>query len=268
MSDILHFLLHHGYPVLFSWVFLEQIGLPMPSAPLLLAAGALAGAGRLSLTATIALVTLAAVIADAAWFLWGRWRGAGVLRFVCRISLQPDTCVRRTKETVSRHGRLAILASKFVPGLNAAVPPLAGLIGMSFREYLALDVLSGILWAGAFVGLGRLFSHQLNLLAAYARGFGGAVLALLAALLGVYIVRKFIARRKLVRAIWTERIAADELRGMIEEGRAVTIIDLRHRLDFLLHPFVIPGAAHFHPDELDRRHGEIPRVGEIVVYCA
>jgi membrane protein DedA with SNARE-associated domain len=268
MNQTLHFLLQHGYPILFGWVFLEQVGLPMPSAPLLFAAGALAGTGQLRFSTTIALVTLAAVIADAAWFLWGRWRGASVLRFVCRISLQPDTCVRRTKETVSRHGRLAILASKFVPGLNAAVPPLAGLIGMSFREYLLLDALSGILWAGTFVGLGRLFSNQLALLADYARGFGGLVLLVLAALLLVYIARKFVARRKLMRAIWTERIGAPELRNLLEEGQPVTIIDLRHRLDFLLHPFVIPGATHFHPDELAHRHQEIPRTGEIVVYCA
>ena len=203
MADILHFLLRHGYPVLFGWVFLEQAGLPMPSSPLLFVAGALAGAGRLHFTATLGLVMVAAVMADTAWFLWGRWRGAGVLRIVCRISLEPDTCVRRTKEAVARHGRLAILASKFVPGLNAAVPPLAGVTGMGLGEYLALDCVSALLWAGAFMGLGRIFSRQLDLLAYYVRGFGGAVLALMVALLAFYIARKYIARRKLLRSIAT-----------------------------------------------------------------
>jgi membrane protein DedA with SNARE-associated domain len=267
MADILHFLLRHGYPVLFAWVFLEQIGLPMPSSPLLFVAGALAGAGQMEFTLTMGLVIVAAMMADTAWFLWGRWRGAGVLRFVCRISLEPDTCVRRTKEAVARHGRLAILSSKFVPGLNAAAPPLAGVTGMSLGEYLALDALSALLWAGAFMGLGRIFSHQLDMLAYYVRGFGGAVLALLVALLAVYIARKYAARRKLLRGIWTERIEPLELRGLLEGGEPVAIVDLRHNMDFRLHPFVIPGATHYDPGDLDDRHQEIPRDREIVLYC-
>lgn len=267
MANILHFMLRHGYPVLFAWVFLEQIGLPMPSSPLLFVAGALAGTGQMGFTLTIGLVMVAAMMADTAWFLWGRWRGAGVLRFVCRISLEPDTCVRRTKEAVAHHGRLAILSSKFVPGLNAAAPPLAGVTGMSLGEYLALDALSALLWAGAFMGLGRIFSHQLDLLADYVQGFGGAVLALLAALLGVYVVRKYMARRKLLSGIWTERIEPVALRGLLESGEPVAIVDLRHNMDFGLHPFVIPGATHFDPGELDGRHQEIPRDREIVLYC-
>jgi membrane protein DedA with SNARE-associated domain/rhodanese-related sulfurtransferase len=267
MAAILHFLLRHGYPVLFGWVFLEQIGLPMPSAPVLLVAGALDGTGQLRFINTVFVAMMASLIADSLWFLWGRWRGAGALRLVCRVSLEPDTCVRRTKEAVARHGRLAILASKFVPGLNTAVPPLAGVSGMSLREFLALDGLSALLWAAAFAGLGRIFSRQLDALANTVRGFGGLILLLFAAGLAVYIARKFLARRKLVRSIWTERIDADELRRLIEEGLPVAVIDLRHQLDFQLHPFVIPGAVHFDPEELDRRYGEIPQDREVVVYC-
>jgi hypothetical protein len=210
---------------------------------------------------------VAAMTADLGWFLWGRWRGAGVLRVVCRISLEPDTCVRRTKDAVARHGRLAILASKFVPGLNAAAPPLAGVTGMSVPEYLALDACSALLWAGAFMGLGRIFSRQLDLLAYYVRGFGGAVLALLVVLLAVYITRKYLARRRLLRGIWTERIEASELRGLMEEGISLAIVDLRHEMDYRLHPFVIPGATHFDPGDLDGRQQEIPRDREIVLYC-
>lgn len=267
MAVILHFLLRHGYPVLFGWVFLEQIGLPIPSAPVLLVAGALDGAGQLKFANTVVVATMASVIADSLWFLWGRWRGAGALRFVCRISLEPDTCVRRTKEAVARHGRLAVLASKFVPGLNTAVPPLAGVSGMRLREFLALDGLSAFLWAAAFAGLGRIFSRELDGLANMVSGFGGVILLLFAAGLAVYIGRKFQARRNVVRSIWTERIDADELRRLIEDGLPVAVIDLRHQLDFQLHPFVIPGAVHFDPEELDYRYGEIPQDREVVVYC-
>jgi membrane protein DedA with SNARE-associated domain len=267
MAEILHFLLRHGYPVLFAWVFLEQAGLPMPSSPLLFVAGALAGAGKMGFTQTMGLVIIAAMMADTSWFLWGRWRGAGVLRVVCRISLEPDTCVRRTKEAVARHGKLAILTAKFIPGLNAAAAPLAGVTGMSLPEYLSLDAISSVLWAGAFMGLGRIFSRQLDQLASYVRGFGGAVLGLLVILLAIYIARKYLARRAMLRAIWTERIESDELRRLIEDGDSLAIVDLRHEMDFRLHPFVIPGATHFDPGDLDRHHQEIPRDREIILYC-
>jgi membrane protein DedA with SNARE-associated domain len=267
MAEILHFMLRNGYPVLVAWVFLEQVGLPLPSSPLLFVAGALAGTGKMSFTETMGLVMIAAMTADAAWFLWGRWRGAGVLRVVCRISLEPDTCVRRTKEAVARHGRWAILAAKFVPGLNAAAAPLAGVTGMSLAEYLALDACSSFLWAGAFMGLGRIFSRQLDQLADYVRGFGGALFGLLAILLAIYIVRKYQARRRLLRGIWTERIEPAELRDLMEEGGSPAIVDLRHDMDFRVHPFVIPGATHFDPKDLDHRHQEIPRDREIILYC-
>lgn len=266
-SHILHFLISHGYPVLFGWVLLEQGGLPLPTAPLLLVAGALAGSGQLRFTTALAVVLLGSLIADSGWFFWGRKRGGGVLRIVCRISLEPDTCVRRTKDTLTRRGRWAILVAKFVPGLNAAVPPLAGITGMSYREFLAVDSLAVLLWAGSYAGLGRLFSGQLNRIGEYASGFGGLVLAALLAGLGIYIFRKYTLRRRLIKEIWTERIDADDLRKLIEDGAAVAIVDLRHPLDFRTHPFVIPGAMHFDPGDLDGREHEIPRDREIVVYC-
>ena len=104
MSETLQFLVKHGYLVLFAWVFAEQIGLPLPSVPLLLAAGALAGAGRLKVTAVVGLPVVAAVISDVLWYELGRRRGVRVLQFLCRISLEPDSCVRRTESTFERQG--------------------------------------------------------------------------------------------------------------------------------------------------------------------
>ncbi len=267
MNGLLQFLLRHGYPLVFFWVLLEQAGLPIPSAPLLFVAGALTGRGNLQFGTTLGLVVSAVLISDVTWFLLGRWRGAKVLRFVCRISLEPDNCVRRTREAVTRHGWLAVLASKFVPGLNAAMPPLSGTSGMSLPQFLSLDALSAILWAAAFTGLGRLFSRQLDQLALYARGFGGGLLALGLLLLGIYIARKYRARHRLLRAIGTERIPIRELRRLMEEGEPLTIVDLRHRHDFEHQPFVIPGALHCEPAEAEVSLGDVPPEREIVLYC-
>ncbi len=267
MNGLLQFLLRHGYPLLFFWVLLEQAGLPIPSAPLLFVAGALTGRGSLHFSTTLGLVVAAVLISDATWFFLGRWRGARVLRFVCRISLEPDNCVRRTREAVTRHGWMAVLASKFVPGLNAAMPPLSGVSGMSLPQFLGLDALSAILWAGAFTGLGRLFSRQLDQLAFYARGFGGVLLLLGFVLLGIYIARKYRARRRLLAAIDTQRIPIAELRRLMEQGQPLTVVDLRHRHDFEHHPFVIPGALHCEPDEAEERLEGVPPEREIVLYC-
>ncbi|HEV1996239.1 MAG TPA: hypothetical protein VGR03_18035 [Candidatus Acidoferrum sp.] len=87
MHRTLEFLLHHGYALLLGWVFAEQIGLPLPSMPLLLAAGALAGTGHLNFFASLFYVMLAAVAADSIWYQLGRRKGIRILQLLCKISL-------------------------------------------------------------------------------------------------------------------------------------------------------------------------------------
>src|SRR5258706_762043 len=131
MNSTIEFLARHGYLVLITWVFAEQVGLPIPSIPILLAAGALSGAGRLGLPVSLLCCVLAAMTADSLWFQLGRLRGVQVLRLLCRISLEPDTCVRRTEDAFSRQGAGTLLYSKFLPGLNTVATPMAGVIRMS-----------------------------------------------------------------------------------------------------------------------------------------
>ena len=127
----LDFLLRHRYALLFAAVLAEQVGLPVPAAPFLLAAGALAGMGKLDLAVALLVALLAAGLSDAFWFELGRARRDRVLRLLCRLSLEPDSCVRKTEEAFVRRGPNTLLVAKFVPGLNTVAPPLAGIIGMS-----------------------------------------------------------------------------------------------------------------------------------------
>src|SRR3982074_2203791 len=114
MHRTIGFLLHHGYVLLLAWVFAEQIGLPLPSMPLLLAAGALAGTGHLSLFASLLYAVLAAVAADSIWYGLGRRKGIKVLQLLCKISLEPDSCVRRTEGVFAKRGARSLLLAKFV----------------------------------------------------------------------------------------------------------------------------------------------------------
>ena len=90
------FLLRNAYVLLFSACLFEQLGAPLPSSPLLLGAGALARDGKMALPQVVALSVIASLVGHAAWFYAGRRRGGSVLRLLCRISIEPDSCVRRT----------------------------------------------------------------------------------------------------------------------------------------------------------------------------
>ena len=159
------FLIRHGYALLFGWVLLEQMGLPIPAAPLLIAAGALARAGKMNLTFAVALAFIAVILADLFWYSLGRYRGGRILKLLCRISLEPDSCVRRTENLFVRHGVHSLLVAKFIPGLNTAAPSLAGVFRMPVGRFMIFDSLGGFLWVVTVTSLGLIFSDQLEQIA-------------------------------------------------------------------------------------------------------
>jgi len=267
MSESLQFLLRHGYSVLFLWVFLEQVGLPIPAIPLLLAAGALAGTGRMSLWFVVSLAILAALIGDGLWYELGRRKGIKVLQLLCRVSLEPDSCVRRTEGVFERHGARSLVAAKFLPGLSTVAPPLAGVFRMKPLRFLFFDLLGAILWAGTFTGIGYLFSDQIERLAARAERLGSWLGVLLFAALAAWILWKFIARHRFLRELRISRITPAELKEKLDAGESIVVVDLRHSLDFETEPETIPGAFRIDAQELQTRDDLIPRDREVVLYC-
>lgn len=267
MGTLTDILVRYGYAVVFGWVFAEQIGLPIPAVPVLLAAGAVAGTGRLSVVLVLVMAAVASLISDVIWYWIGRKGGGRVLGFLCRISLEPESCVRRTEQTFSRQGARSLLIAKFVPGFSTAAPPLAGIVGMSFPRFVMFTGLGGLIWAAVFVGLGWLFSYQLELVAGYASRLGSGLIALLVAAFVGYVTWKFIARQRFLRRIRIARITPEELKAKLDGGEEVLVVDVRHRVDFEGEPSIIPGALHLMIEELETRHREIPRDREIVLYC-
>src|SRR3981189_776848 len=204
MHRTLEFLLHHGYALLLGWVFAEQLGMPVPSMPLLLAAGALAGRARLVFFASLFYAMLAAVTADSIWYQLGRRKGIKVLQLLCKISLEPDSCVRRTEGLFSKQGARSLLLAKFIPGLGTVAPPLAGIFHMRPERFFFFDAMGSLLWAGTFLGLGYIFSGQIERVGEYLASLGGWLLVLLLGVLAAYITNKFVAR---VRVHGDDRIA-------------------------------------------------------------
>lgn len=267
MDETFQFLIRHGYTVLFVWVLAEQLGLPLPATPLLLAAGALAGAGDMNLALAIGLAVLASLLGDVSWYEFGRRRGGKVLNLLCRISLEPDSCVRKTEGAFVRHGARSLLIAKFVPGLNTMAPPLAGIIGMRLWRFLIFDALGAFFYIGLFVGLGYIFSNQLEQVAARVASLGFSVLLICLVALAAYIAWKYIQRRRFIRSLRIARISPEELNRKIESGEEVVVVDLRHSLDFEAEPQTIPGAIRLAPDKLEEGHSQIPRDRDIVLFC-
>lgn len=267
MNETVEFLIRHGYTVVFAWVFAEQLGLPLPAIPVLLAAGALAGTGKLSLALILGAGVIAALAGDLIWYEIGRRRGAKVLNLLCRISLEPDSCVRRTETSFSKHGAKLLLVAKFIPGLNTIAPPLAGIFQMRFARFLLFDSAGALVWAGLFIGLGYIFSNQIERVADRAAALGGWLLVFAVAALAGYIAWKYIQRQRFIRRLRIARIRPEELRAKIEAGEEVVIVDLRHSVDFEADPFTIPGAHHLDAEEIEQHHDAIPRDRDVVLYC-
>ncbi len=268
MESTLQFLIHHGYAVVFAWVLLEQGGLPIPSVPLLLAAGALAATGRMNLALILGTAVLASLASDGSWYVVGRRRGRGVLRLLCRISLEPDSCVRQTENLFTRRGSAALLLAKFIPGLSTVAPPLAGITRMPLARFVLFDGLGALLWIGVFVALGVLFGKQLQGLAALVATMGTWLLAVLTGGLGAFLFWKYLARRLFLRRLRIARITPEALKQKLDSGDEVVIVDLRHPLEFDADPMVIPGAVRWDAGDLAHGHLTLPRDGEVILYCS
>ncbi|MEE9280216.1 MAG: VTT domain-containing protein [Myxococcota bacterium] len=267
MDASAQFLVEYGYVVLALWVALDQTGVPVPAVPGLLAAGALAGTGQLELGAVLAVATLAGLPGNLLWYEIGRRRGGRVLRFLCRLSLEPESCVRRTQGVFARHGARALLVGKFVPGLQTAAPPLAGLLQMPRARFHAFNAAGAFLWATAFVVPGYAFHDQLERLMALGASLGGWLGAVLVALLVLYLAYKLVQRQLFLRSVRGARISPEELKRRRDAGEDLAIVDLRHRLDFEAFPTRLPGATWIPLEEIDERIDEIPRDRDVVLYC-
>ncbi len=268
MRETLDFVLKHGYLILFLSVLVEQMGLPLPSLPVLLAIGALSASGAFSYPAALALAVFACLIADNVWYWMGVYRGAAILKLLCKISLEPDSCVRRTENMFSRYGAPGLLFSKFLPGLSTAAAPLAGMFRMKIWKFALADGAGALIWAGVYTGLGYAFHDQLELLAAQAARMGSWLLGLLITLVIAWVAWKYIERRRFYRELRIARIAPVELRQMLDRGDQVTVVDLRNALEWSEDGAAkLPGAMHMAYEEIEQRLKEIPLDRDVVLYC-
>ena len=261
VTEILH---RHGALVLFAVVFAEQVGMPLPALPLLVAAGVLIGTGHVGLWSAVLAAILATVLADGIWYVAGQWRGRPILNFLCRIALEPDACVRRTEDFFRLHGPRSLIVAKFIPGLSTIAPPLAGIVGLGPVAFLLYDGLGTALWVGAGLGTGYAFGTGAPNIMAAATQMTPLLAIAAAGVTLLYIGLKAWRRYELRRA---PRIAAGEVVRKMEAGVPLLFVDLRSRE----HQKEVPGirgAVSLSLDDLARTAISLPRDRDIVFYCA
>lgn len=267
MQETLRFIAEHGYAFLFVFVFAEQVGLPVPSIPVLLAGGALARIGDIDLTLAVVVSVLASLASDVIWYELGRVKGAKVMQVLCRISLEPDSCVRQTESFFARYGARGLVIAKFVPGFNTAAPPMAGVFHMRRGRFLLFDTIGALLWTVTFIALGWVFGNQIEQVVEFVSTFGTGFGVFIVAALAAWIGTKYWQRQRFIRALRVSRITADELSRKIAAGEELVIVDLRHAYDFAADPTTIPGALHIPVEEFEARGHEIPQGREVILYC-
>lgn len=267
MPVAIDFFLKYGYSILFLWVMVEQLGVPIPSVPLFLAAGTLTATHEMNLPLVLLAILLGSLVSDSAWYWLGRKYGGSVVKLLCRLSMESSTCVRRTENFFAKRGVGVLIVAKFIPGLSTVAPPIAGQIGMKYRLFAMYDAGGILLWAITYTLAGRFFGVVLTRHPSALAWMGRFGFVLFVLLLLAFFVWRFFRQRAFLREMRMARLDPHELKGMLDREQPVYIVDLRHPLDYLPDPRTLPGAVLMSPDTLVEHCAEIPRDRDVVLFC-
>ncbi len=267
MDDILHILEHHGYLALVVMVFLEAIGLPIPAAIALVTAGAAAAWKTLSFGYVVCFSILPIVIGDSILYWLGRKTGWSLLGVLCRVSMNPETCILRSAESFYKRGRLTLLFAKFVPGINTMAPPLAGSMKMRYWQFLRFDAVGAALYVIAYSSGGFAFSRVIRDVARIFQTVGRTV-----EWIAIFALIAYIAYRMWL--MWTNRVyrvvprvQVNELLQKIEASEQLVIFDVRSHGYYDAGAQRIRGSMRLEPNNLQEAVKTLPKDKLIFLYC-
>lgn len=269
MSHLVSLIAHHGYLVVFAVVLAEAIGLPVPAAPALVAAGAAVASGVLSGPLVLVYAIVAMLLGDLLLYFLGRHTGWALLSFLCKVSVNPESCILRSAESFYKRGRTTLVVAKFIPGINTMAPPLAGSMKMRLVPFLEFDLLGAVLYALAFGTLGFLFR---DFLVTLARGFEAAGRAVETALVFaavMYLIYRVSVYRKNLTYKVVPRVTVDDVaKRLTSEGSAeILVLDARSHGYYDSTAERIRGSRRLEPNNLLEELKSIPKDKDIFVYC-
>lgn len=266
MQLLLDLVQRYGLGLAFVVVLIEQVGLPIPSYPILVVTAALSAQGNYRLWQVVATAVLACVLADFAWYRAGARFGRRILTLMCRISFSPDSCVRQTENIYEQWGAPSLMIAKFVPGFAAVATAMAGVVGVSPFAFVFFDAIGSAVWSGLAIELGWIFRGAINDILDIIEAAGRLGLAAIGFAFAFYLLIKFVQRQRLLRQLRMARVSVDELHSMLKGDPPPLLIDVRSAGS--RDNGVIPGSrwieVHMPDDELRK----LPLTDEVIVYCA
>lgn len=252
-------------------VFANQLCLPIPSIVFLMAAGALSAHGKMSTSILVLLGLLGCLTADGLWFWFGRKWGSKVTRILCRFADDPRACSRDAREKFRRYGLPLLCVAKFVPGLDALMPPLSGVEGVPPASFLALDAVGSFLWSGSYVGLGYLFSNQLDIAIRWAQHSAAVLGVVIGVPLALWAVGRVLVLLRMIRRLRLRRISPAMLARKLKSDRKVAVLDLLNFEGEMDGESVeaIPGAFRVDPARLRKSpYITVPDDVKLILYCS
>nr|WP_314545145.1 VTT domain-containing protein [uncultured Massilia sp.] len=267
MASLSHLIHTYGALIVFGLVLVEQLGLPIPAFPVLIIAGAMAVDGGANWPVYLAASVLACLISDYFWFRAGRYYGRRILRLLCKISLSPDSCVSQTEDNFGRWGAKSLMVAKFIPGFSTIVSPLAGATGTRTRHFLAFSAIGGLFWSSVGMGIGAWFHDSIDDVIAWLGNLGSTAITIIGVLLALFVLLKYIERKRNLGAAKVPRVTMDELKDLLEAGHDPLIVDARGVTARQLEEG-IPGALVYGDAAPERLMATLDKERHIVVYCS
>ncbi len=268
MHDILQLVSQHGYLAIAAAVLAEALGLPVPAALALVAAGAAVASQALSLPFVLILALGAMFLGDSVLYLAGRRAGWALLGILCKVSVNPETCILRSAESFYKRGKVTLVFAKFVPGINTMAPPLAGSMKMPYRQFASLDLAGASLYIVTYAGMGFVFRRFIATIVIGFQATGRVVeIAILGALLAYIGYRVWIlSRHRVYRMV--PRIAVEELaRRLLSNPANTLVVDVRSHGYYDADAERILGSIRIEPNNLTEEMKLLPRDRDIFLYC-
>jgi membrane protein DedA with SNARE-associated domain len=268
MQDLTGLLAQHGLLLVFANVLLTQAGMPLPAVPMLVVAGAFAAQGEFTYAALLLTAVAAALLGDIPWYYAGRRYGHRVLRTLCRIAIEPDSCVKQTESIFERWGAPALLFAKYIPGFATVAPPLAGAMQLGFRPFVVFSAIGALLWAAAPVMLGAVFHGEVEWALQRLADLGSGAVLVIGGVFAFYAGIKAAERYLFLRLMRSVRVSVAELRDMLQSAAPPLVVDVRSATVRRLDPRHIPGAVPVNLEDAAAALPGIPPDRDVVVYCS
>jgi membrane protein DedA with SNARE-associated domain len=268
MEQLTGLLSQHGLALVFANVLLTQSGVPLPAVPVLIIAGAFVAEGQIGLAPLIVVSVAASIIGDTLWYLAGRRYGYRVLRTLCRVAIEPDSCVKQTETIFERWGAPSLMLAKYVPGFSTIAPPLAGAMQLGPPAFLAYSAVAALLWASLPIALGAVFHAEVERALLWLEDMGFGAVVVIAAIALFYIAVKTLQRYLLIRFLRMVRISVDELRDLMREEPKPLVLDVRSAVARRLDPRRIPGAVAVDIEAPQAGLAAVAPDRDVIVYCS